>query len=85
MSETHLIGTLFLVAPLYDGALDAAFLLVPREVYRLADVTPPNHWGYVRFPAALLLIFALMFLAIARHVGATRSLGEVVSDGPWAG
>ena len=26
---------------------------------------PPNHWAYVQFPAALLVIFALMFVAIA--------------------
>jgi hypothetical protein len=27
----------------------------------------PNHWAYVQFPGALLLIFALMFIAIARN------------------
>jgi len=36
-------------------------------VYRVAEVTPPNHWAYVQFPAALLVIFALMFAAIAAN------------------
>jgi len=65
---------LFLIAALYDGGLGAAFLLAPGMVYRLGDVTPPNHWAYVQFPAALLLIFALMFAAIARDPIKNRDL-----------
>jgi hypothetical protein len=60
------IKALFLIAALYDGTLGTAFLLVPGQVFRMANVTPPNHWAYVQFPAALLLIFAWMFIAIAR-------------------
>ena len=45
-----------------------AFLLKFRSwCFWMANVTPPNHWAYVQFPAALLLIFALMFVAIARN------------------
>jgi hypothetical protein len=61
------IKALFLMVALYDGGLGAAFLVVPGVVFQMADVTPPNHWAYVQFPAALLLIFALMFVAIARN------------------
>ena len=43
-----------------------SFLLAPGPVFQWANVTPPNHWAYVQFPAALLIIFALMFVAIAR-------------------
>ncbi len=67
MRNTKLIVALFVVAALYDGLLGAAFLLAPTVIFRTADVTPPNHWAYVQFPAALLLIFALMFVAIARN------------------
>jgi hypothetical protein len=65
MKNDRFIKALFWIAALYDGALGAAFLLAPVAVYHLADVAPPNHWAYVQFPAALLLIFALMFLMIA--------------------
>ena len=37
-------------------------------------MTPPNHLGYVQFPAALLLIFGLMFAAIAVNPVARRHL-----------
>jgi hypothetical protein len=66
MNTTRSIAALFWITAMYDGALGAAFLLAPGSIYRLADVPPPNHWGYVQFPAALLVIFALMFVAIAR-------------------
>jgi hypothetical protein len=74
MKTTRSIAALFLIAALYDGGLGAAFLLAPGLVYRLGDVPPPNHWAYVRFPAALLLIFALMFVAIARDPIKNRDL-----------
>jgi hypothetical protein len=74
MKTTRSIAALFLIAALYDGGLGAAFLLAPGLVYRLGDVPPPNHWLYVQFPAALLLIFALMFVAIARDPIKNRGL-----------
>ena len=37
-------------------------------------MTPPNHWAYVQFPGALLIIFALMFVAIARDPAGNRNL-----------
>jgi hypothetical protein len=67
MKASRSIEILFLIAALYDGGLGAAFLLVPGLVFRMGNVTPPNHWAYVQFPAALLLIFAMMFVAIARN------------------
>ena len=60
------IKPLFVFSALYDGILGIVFLAVPLQIYGLFGVTPPNHIGYVQFPAALLLIFGLMFLAIAR-------------------
>ena len=46
----------------------------PARVFRMADVTPPNHWAYVQFPAALLLIFAWMFFAVARQPVGNKGL-----------
>ncbi len=59
------IVPLFVFAALYDGVLGCLFALAPGYPFRLFDVTPPNHMGYVRFPACLLVIFGLMFLQIA--------------------
>jgi len=74
MNTMRLIKALFLVAALYDAALGAVFLIAPAWVYRVAEVTPPNHWAYVQFPAALLVIFALMFAAIAANPLENRKL-----------
>ncbi len=74
MNTTRFIKALFLVAALYDTALGAVFLIAPASVYRVADVTPPNHWAYVQFPAVLLLVFARMFAAIAANPLENRKL-----------
>jgi hypothetical protein len=68
------IAALFLLVALYDGLLGAVFFAIPSAVYHHADILPPNHYGYVRFPALLLIIFALMFVAIARDPVANRSM-----------
>jgi len=59
------IKILFIVAALYDGILGIIGLLSPYFLFNLFAVTPPNHPGYVQFPAALLIVFALMFAAVA--------------------
>ena len=68
------ISPLFAVAAIYDGLLGFVFLFGADALYRAANVTPPNHPGYVQFPAALLIIFALMFVAIARKPLENRGL-----------
>jgi hypothetical protein len=65
---------LFVAAAMYDGILGLLFLAAPQRLFELLKVTPPNHLGYVQFPAALLLIFALIFLQIARDAIANRGL-----------
>ena len=59
------IKRLFIVAGIYESLLGAAFLLFGAEVFQRAGVTPPNHMGYVQFPALLLILFGIMFLCIA--------------------
>jgi hypothetical protein len=68
------IRGLFLVGGLYDGVLGAAFLLAGPEIFRRFGVTPPNHFGYVQFPALLLIVFAAMFFAVAARPQANRNL-----------
>lgn len=65
---------LFGFAALYDGLLGLAFLIWADRVFAFFQVTPPNHIGYVHFPALLLLMFAWLFLNIARNPLANRHL-----------
>jgi len=74
MNMPRWISPLFVVAALYDGVLGLLFLAAPGTPFRLFEVAPPNHPGYVQFPAALLLIFGLMFAAVARDPIVNRSL-----------
>jgi len=60
------IRGLFAIAALYDGILGLLFVIAPGWVFTQYEITPPNHFGYVQFPAALLLIFSLMFFKIAQ-------------------
>ncbi len=74
MKRMPWIRALFAVAAAYDFLLGLLFLIAPGWAYRTAGVTEPNHWGYVQFPAALLIIFGLMFLAVARNPPRNRNL-----------
>ena len=68
------IRALFYLSAAYDGALGLAFIFAPAAIYTLFNVPPPNHLGYVQFPAAMLMIFAVMFLSVARNPAANKSL-----------
>ena len=59
------IRALFGVAGVYDGVLGLAFVCCPYALFSALEVTPPNHGAYARFPAALLVLFAVMFFRIA--------------------
>jgi predicted tellurium resistance membrane protein TerC len=68
------VRLLYFAAAAYDGLLGLAFLIDAPRVYAWADITPPNHWGYIHFAAGLLAIFGLMFLMIALRPAANRNL-----------
>jgi hypothetical protein len=68
------IWWLFVLAALYDGILGLLFLAAPGDVFERFLVAPPNHFGYVQFSAALLLIFAWMFAAVAMAPQRNRNL-----------
>jgi hypothetical protein len=59
------IKLLFVISGIYDGVLGLAFLLFARGIYAAFGLIPPNHWGYIQFPALLLIVFAIMFFRIA--------------------
>ena len=74
MNAPKWISPLFFIAALYDGILGVLFLIAPLWVFGRFDVAPPNHVGYVQFPAALLIIFGLIFLNVARDPVRNRGL-----------
>ncbi len=63
--STKWIKVLFIVAAIYDLSLGIASIVAAPQIFRWAHVTPPNHWGYVYFPALLVVMFGVMFLRIA--------------------
>jgi hypothetical protein len=74
MKSRSLVPLLFCVAAIYDAILGTAFLLAPAQVFDWLDIPPPNHLGYVQFPGALLVVFALMYAAVARKPKENRNL-----------
>ena len=65
MKSLFPIRILYSVSSAYDGLLGLAFIFAAPAIFKLAGITPPNHWGYVHFAAGTLVIFAWMFLQIA--------------------
>jgi hypothetical protein len=65
---------LLTTAGFYDGLLGIAFLAAAPQIFGIAGIPHPTHWGYVHFGAALLLVFALMFFAAAFHPAGNRNL-----------
>jgi hypothetical protein len=61
------VRILYAIAALYEGLLGLAFIVAAPQLFQLAAITPPNHWGYVHFAAGILVIFGWMFLQIARR------------------
>ena len=68
------IKPFYIVSALYDGVLGVAFLVAPVAIFNITGVTPPNHIGYVQFPAFVLIIFAYMFYNIAQNPVANKNL-----------
>lgn len=68
------IRPLFYLAALYDGFLGLAFVVAPTSALEFVGVPTPYHAGFVQFPAALLVVFAIMFLAVAKRPLENRNL-----------
>jgi len=74
MNASRVAQSLLWIAAAYDGTLGLVFLVAGPALFASFGVTPPNHWGYIHFPAALLVIFGLMFAAAAWRPAANANL-----------
>ncbi len=70
----RLISAMFVLAALYDGLFGLVGLFFGGALFGWFGVPPPNHWGYVQFPGALLVVFAIMFAAVAADPVRNRNL-----------
>ncbi|MCA9231890.1 MAG: hypothetical protein KDA57_14670 [Planctomycetales bacterium] len=68
------IRGLFVVAGLYDFLIGLTFLFFGSRLFEAASVPQPNHWAYIHFGSLMLMIFGLMFFAVARDPVGNRSL-----------
>lgn len=74
MKNISAVRVLYIAAAIYDGVLGLLFLFQPMMIFERFEVTPPNHAGYVQFPAMLLIVFGLMFAMIAWKPEQNRNL-----------
>ncbi len=68
------VRILFYLAAAYDFLIGIAFLCFGIQLFDAAGVPHPNHWAYTNFGALMLMIFGLMFFAVARDPHANRNL-----------
>jgi hypothetical protein len=69
-----MVRLLFGIAGVYDAAIGLAFLCLGAQIFEATKVPPPNHWGYVQFGSLLLIIFGIMFFAVAYDPSVNRQL-----------
>lgn len=68
------VRLLFGIAGVYNSAIGLVFLCFGPQVFDAAGVPYPNHWGYVQFASLLLIVFGVMFFAVAHDPTANRNL-----------
>lgn len=68
------IRPLFYLAALYDGFFGLVFVIAPTWALGTVGVPVPYHVGFIQFPAALLIVFAIMFFVVARRPMENRNL-----------
>lgn len=64
----------FFLAGLYDCLIGLIFFFAGSQLFKQFNVPAPNHWGYIQFGALMLVIFGLMFFAVAFRPNQNRNL-----------
>ena len=68
------IRLIFVVAALSDILFGLGFLVAGPAIFEWAGIPAPNHWGSIHFAALMLMIFGLMFAAVAYDPVSQRNL-----------
>lgn len=68
------VRILFIIAGVYDFVIGLTFLFFGPRLFDAAGVPHPNHWAYIHFGSLMLVIFGLMFFAVAGNPLANRNL-----------
>ena len=68
------ISLLYYIAGVYDFVIGVIFLFFGAQLFDLAGIPYPNHWGYVQFCSLMLMVFGSMFLTIGRDPIDNRNL-----------
>ena len=68
------IRLIFIVAALSDFLFGVGFLVAGPAIFDWAGISFPNHWGPIQFAALMLMIFGLMFAAVAYDPVSQRNL-----------
>jgi hypothetical protein len=71
---SRVIKAIFAIAGIYNGVLGVVFLFFAPTIFDKFGITPPNHYGYIVFPALLMILFAAMFFRIASAPERRRDL-----------
>ena len=74
MSILAKVRAIFLLAGVYDVGIGLTFLFASDLLFERFIEVPLPHPGYVQFPALLIVIFGLMFLAVAWAPQRNRNL-----------
>ena len=59
------IRIVFAISAIYDVLFGLVFLFAGPALFEWSAIPAPNHWGYIQFAALMLVIFGLMFAAVA--------------------
>ncbi len=68
------VRLLFVIAGFYDFVIGLAFLFLGSRLFDASGVPQPAHWAYIQFGALMLMVFGIMFCAVAYHPVANRNL-----------
>lgn len=60
-----IVRLLFAVAGVYDFIIGLVFLFFGPQLFDATGTPHPNHWGYIQFGALMLMVFGIMFFAVA--------------------
>jgi len=72
--KTTWIKLVLAASGIYDAVIGLAMFFAAPALFRAFHVELPNHDGYIRFPALVLLIFAVMFFRAAADPVARREM-----------